>query len=25
VNLDIDGVAEPVHVPWVDPAHPMVR
>lgn len=25
VNLDIDGVAEPEHVPWVDPAHPMVR
>ena len=25
VNLDIDGVAEPVHVPWVDPAHPMIR
>ena len=25
VNLDIDGVAEPEHVPWVDPAHPVVR
>jgi len=22
VNLDIEGVAEPEHVPWVDPAHP---
>jgi uncharacterized RmlC-like cupin family protein len=22
VNLDIDGVAEPEHVAWVDPAHP---
>ena len=22
VNLDIDGVVEPEHVPWVDPAHP---
>lgn len=22
VNLDIDGVAEPVHVPWIDPTHP---
>ena len=25
VNLDIDGVAEPEHVPWVDAAHPMVH
>lgn len=24
VNLDIDGVAEPEHVTWVDPAHPVV-
>jgi uncharacterized RmlC-like cupin family protein len=22
VNLDIDGVERPEHVPWVDPAHP---
>ena len=22
VNLDIEGVADPEHVPWVDPAHP---
>ena len=22
VNLDIEGVAEPEHVPWVDPGHP---
>ncbi len=22
VNLDIDGVPEPEHVPWIDPAHP---
>ena len=22
VNLDIEGVAEPEHVPWVDPTHP---
>ena len=22
VNLDIDGVPEPEHVPWVDPTHP---
>lgn len=22
VNLDIEGVAEPEHVAWVDPAHP---
>ena len=22
VNLDIDGVAEPEHVPWIDPTHP---
>lgn len=25
VNLDIDGVAEPEHVPWVDPTHSVVR
>jgi uncharacterized RmlC-like cupin family protein len=25
VNLDIDGVAEPEHVPWVDAAHPVVH
>ncbi len=25
VNLDIDGVAEPEHVAWVDPAHPVIR
>ena len=25
VNLDIDGVAEPDYVPWVDPAHPVVH
>lgn len=23
VNLDIDEVAEPEHMPWVDPAHPV--
>jgi uncharacterized RmlC-like cupin family protein len=23
VNLDIEGVAEPEHVPWVDPTHPI--
>lgn len=22
VNLDIEGVADPEHVPWVDPTHP---
>ena len=22
VNLDIEGVADPEHVPWIDPAHP---
>jgi hypothetical protein len=22
VNLDIEGVADPEHVPWVDPSHP---
>lgn len=22
VNLDVEGVADPEHVPWVDPAHP---
>ena len=22
VNLEIDAVAEPVHVPWIDPTHP---
>ena len=22
VNLDIEGVADPEHVPWVDPGHP---
>ena len=22
VNLDIDGVPDPEHVPWVDPTHP---
>jgi uncharacterized RmlC-like cupin family protein len=25
VNLDIDGVVEPEHVPWVDAAHPVVH
>src|SRR5664280_395957 len=25
VNLDIEGVAVPEHVPWVDPAHPAIR
>ena len=25
VNLDIDTVAEPEYVPWVDPAHPVVH
>jgi uncharacterized RmlC-like cupin family protein len=25
VNLDIDGVAEPEHVPWIDPTHSVVR
>ena len=25
VNLDIDGVAEPEHVAWVDPIHPAIR
>jgi uncharacterized RmlC-like cupin family protein len=25
VNLDIDGVAEPEQVTWVDPAHPAPR
>jgi hypothetical protein len=25
VNLDIDAVAEPEHVAWVDPAHPVVH
>ena len=24
VNLDIDGVAQPEHVPWVDAAHPAI-
>jgi hypothetical protein len=24
VNLDIDGVAEPEHVQWIDPTHPAV-
>jgi uncharacterized RmlC-like cupin family protein len=23
INLEIDGVAEPEHVPWTDPAHPL--
>ena len=23
INLDIDGVADPEHVPWTDPAHPL--
>ncbi len=23
INLEIDGVSEPEHVPWTDPAHPM--
>ena len=22
VNLEVDAVAEPAYVPWVDPAHP---
>ena len=22
VNLEIEGVADPEHVPWIDPAHP---
>ncbi|HJT03542.1 MAG TPA: cupin domain-containing protein [Pseudonocardiaceae bacterium] len=25
VNLDIEGVSEPEHVPWVDPTHTAVR
>jgi uncharacterized RmlC-like cupin family protein len=25
VNLNIEGVAEPEHVPWTDPAHPAPR
>ena len=25
VNLDIEGVAEPEEVTWVDPAHPATR
>ncbi|HEY3690882.1 MAG TPA: cupin domain-containing protein, partial [Pseudonocardiaceae bacterium] len=25
VDLDIDAVAEPEHVAWVDPAHPVVH
>ena len=24
VNLDIDGVAEPEYVPWIDPARPEI-
>ena len=23
VNLDIEGIADPEHVPWIDPAHPV--
>ena len=25
VNLDIDGVTKPEHVPWLDPTHSVVR